>query len=347
MTESEGYDRTFQLPLGQDDLINVVRAANKNTIVALTSGGGVDMSKWLDRVPALVETWYAGQESGTALGELLVGAFSPSGKLPATFERRWEDSAVYRSYYPTAPSGQATGDKKVIYSEGVFVGYRHFDQSGRKPLFPFGYGLSYTKFKLGALAVTPDALEGDAPITVAFDVTNAGHREGAEVVQVYVGDKHAPVPRPPKELKGFVKVSLAPGRNQARAGDAEPARVLVLRRRGQAMDRGAGRLRDPGRHLVPGDRAARPGTGSGTASRKLTRARRRAWFLDAADVHPVRATYVRVGNLRRVSHDERVRNNDALLSSSARAREIPSAAPFSYRALPTPQMRRRGRELLD
>jgi beta-glucosidase len=214
MTESEGYDRTFQLPLGQEDLINVVRAANKNTIVALTSGGGVDMSKWLERVPALVETWYAGQESGTALGELLVGAFSPSGKLPATFERRWEDSAVYRSYYPTAPSGQkgeATGDKKVIYSEGVFVGYRHFDQSGRKPLFPFGYGLSYTKFKLGALAVTPDTLDGDGPITVAFDVTNTGHRDGAEVVQVYVGDKHAPVPRPPKELKGFVKVSLKPG----------------------------------------------------------------------------------------------------------------------------------------
>jgi beta-glucosidase len=210
MTEGEGYDRRFQLPLGQDDLINVVRAANKNTIVALTSGGGVDMNKWLDRVPALVETWYAGQESGTALGELLTGAFSPSGKLPATFERRWEDSAVFHSYYPAAPPGEKA-DKKVVYSEGVFVGYRHFDQSGRKPLFPFGYGLSYTKFKLGALAVTPETLGGDGPVTVALDVTNVGHREGAEVVQVYVGDKHAPVPRPPKELKGFVKVSLKPG----------------------------------------------------------------------------------------------------------------------------------------
>ncbi len=214
MTESEGYDRTFQLPLGQDDLIGVVRAANKNTVVALTSGGGVDMTRWIDRVPAIVETWYAGQEAGTALGELLVGAFSPSGKLPATFERRWEDSAVVHSYYPAETGGETgdkKGEKKVIYSEGVFVGYRHFDKTGRKPLFPFGHGLSYTKFKLGALAVTPDTLDGDGPITVAFDVTNVGHREGAEVTQVYVGDKHAPVPRPPKELKGFVKVSLKPG----------------------------------------------------------------------------------------------------------------------------------------
>ncbi len=210
MTESEGYDRTFQLPLGQDDLINVVRTANKNTIVALTSGGGVDMTKWIDRVPAVVETWYAGQEAGTALGELLVGDVNPSGKLPATFERRWEDSAVVHSYYPATAAGDKV-DKKVVYSEGVFVGYRHFDQTGRKPLFPFGHGLSYTKFKLGALAVTPETLDGDGPITVAFDVTNVGRREGAEVAQVYVADKHAPVPRPIKELKGFVKVSLKPG----------------------------------------------------------------------------------------------------------------------------------------
>jgi len=213
VTESEGYDRTFQLPLGQDDLINVVRTANKNTIVTLTSGGGVDMTKWIDRVPAVVETWYAGQEAGTALGELLVGEFNPSGKLPATFERRWEDSAVFHSYYPATPAGDKA-DKKVVYSEGVFVGYRHFDQTGRKPLFPFGHGLSYTKFKLGALAVSPETLEGDGPITVAFDVTNVGHRDGAEVVQVYVGDKHAPVARPPKELKGFVKVSLKPGESK-------------------------------------------------------------------------------------------------------------------------------------
>jgi beta-glucosidase len=144
MTESEGYDRTFQLPAGQDDLIAAVRAANKKVVVAITSGGGVDMTGFVDRVPAILETWYAGEEAGTALAEALFGDFSPSGKLPVTFERRFEDSAVRDSYAPKA-------DKKVVYSEGVFLGYRHFDQTGRKPLFPFGYGLSYTRFKYGAL----------------------------------------------------------------------------------------------------------------------------------------------------------------------------------------------------
>ena len=215
-TEAEGYDRTFQLPLGQDDLIATVRGANPNTIVTITSGGGVDMTRWIDRVPAVVETWYAGQEGGTALAQLMAGAFSPSGKLPATFERRWEDSAVFHSYYP-----QSRSDMKVAYSEGLLVGYRHFDQSGVKPLFPFGHGLSYTRFKLAALGISPETLEGaasppqsaspPAAVTVSFDVTNVGRRTGAEVVQVYVADHHAPVPRPPKELKGFVKVSLQPG----------------------------------------------------------------------------------------------------------------------------------------
>jgi beta-glucosidase len=210
MTEAEGYDRTFQLPLGQDELINTVRAANKNTIVAITSGGGVDMLKWIDRVPAVLQTWYAGQEAGTALAQLLVGAFSPSGKLPASFERRLEDGAAFRSYYPQAPKPSM----KVAYSEGVFVGYRHFDQGGVKPLFPFGHGLSYTRFKLGDLRITPDSVDGDAPVTVSFALSNTGARAGAEVVQVYVADHHAAVPRPPKELKGFVKVLLKPGETQ-------------------------------------------------------------------------------------------------------------------------------------
>jgi beta-glucosidase len=210
--ESEGYDRTFALPLGQDDLIAAVRGANKNTVVAITSGGGVDMTRWIDRVPAIVETWYPGQEGGTALAQMLFGAFSPSGKLPATFERRWEDSAVFHSYYPQT-------DKRIAYREGLFVGYRHFDQSGvAPPLFPFGHGLSYTRFKYGGLAIAPEgrpsAPDADGTITVSFDLTNSGRREGAEVAQVYVSDRHAPVPRPLKELKGFVKVSLAPGQTK-------------------------------------------------------------------------------------------------------------------------------------
>jgi beta-glucosidase len=202
--ESEGYDRTFRLPPGQDELVDVVRAANKNTVVAVTAGGAVDMTRWLDGVRAVIQTWYPGQEGGTALAQLLAGDFSPSGKLPATFERRFEDSAVFKSYFPQA-------DKKIPYREGVFLGYRHFDKSGEKPLFPFGHGLSYTTFKYGGLAIAPATLDGDGPVKVSFDITNVGKRAGAEVAQLYVGDRHAQVPRPPKELKGFAKVTLKPG----------------------------------------------------------------------------------------------------------------------------------------
>jgi len=204
MTESEGYDRTFQLPAGQDELIAAVRAANKHVVVVLTSGGGVDMTRFVDHVPAVIETWYPGQEGGTALAEALFGEVTPSGKLPVTFERRFADSAVAASYYPDAA-------KQIVYKEGVFLGYRHFDQTGQKPLFPFGHGLSYTRFKYGALSISPQTISGEARATVSFEITNVGRRRGAEVAQLYVGDRHAPVPRPPKELKGFAKVDLGPG----------------------------------------------------------------------------------------------------------------------------------------
>ncbi|MFZ0953663.1 MAG: glycoside hydrolase family 3 C-terminal domain-containing protein [Candidatus Sulfotelmatobacter sp.] len=202
-TEGESADRTFRLPPGQDELINQIAAANKNTIVVVTSGGGVDMTRWIDHIPALFEAWYPGQEGGTALAQLLFGEFDPSGRLPISIERRWEDNAVHNSYYPK------DGEKKVEYTEGLFVGYRHFDKSGIKPLFPFGYGLSYTTFTYKNLTVSPAAASDQA--TVAFDVTNTGTRGGAEVAQVYVGDHHASVPRPVKELKGFARVELNPG----------------------------------------------------------------------------------------------------------------------------------------
>ncbi|MFZ0277036.1 MAG: glycoside hydrolase family 3 C-terminal domain-containing protein [Candidatus Sulfotelmatobacter sp.] len=202
-TEGESGDRTFRLPPGQDELINQIAAANKNTIAVVTSGGGVDMTGWVDQVPALFEAWYPGEEGGTALAQLLFGEFDPSGRLPISMERRWEDNAVHDSYYPK------DGDKKVEYTEGLFVGYRHFDKSGIKPLFPFGYGLSYTSFTYKNLTVSPSA--GSENTTVAFDVTNTGTRAGTDVAQVYVGDHHAGVPRPVKELKGFAKVEVNPG----------------------------------------------------------------------------------------------------------------------------------------
>ena len=201
--EGESSDREFRLPPGQDELIHQIAAANKNTIVVVTSGGGVDMSAWVDRVPALLEAWYPGQEGGTALAQLLFGEENPSGKLPISIERRWEDDAVHDSYHPK------DGEKKVTYSEGIFVGYRHFDSSQTKPLFPFGFGLSYTTFAYKNLAIshTPAA----DMVTVAFDLTNTGTRAGADVAEVYVGDRHAPVRQPAKELKGFQKVILNPG----------------------------------------------------------------------------------------------------------------------------------------
>jgi beta-glucosidase len=211
-SESEGGDRTFRLPAGQDTFIQQIASVNKNVIVVLTAGGNVDMTKWIDNVSGLIHAWYPGQEGGTALAQILFGDFSPSGKLPASFERRWEDNAAYDSYYPK------NGDKHIDYKEGVFVGYRHFDRSTTKPLFPFGYGLSYTKFEYGGLMVSPAPSDLGAAVSVFFDVKNTGSRAGAEVAEVYVGDLHASVPRPVKELKAFAKIDLQPG---------ETKRILV------------------------------------------------------------------------------------------------------------------------
>jgi beta-glucosidase len=207
-TESEGSDRTFQLPGGQDELIRQISSVNKNTIIVITGGGNVDMTQWVDRIPAILHAWYAGQEGGNALAQIVFGDYSPSGKLPVSFERRWEDNPTFHSYYP------AKGESRVRYSEGVFVGYRHYDRSDTKPLFAFGHGLSYTTFEYGKLSVTPSTGNLKAPVTVSFEVKNTGHREGAEVAELYVGDAHASVPRPLKELKGFSKVNLKPGESQ-------------------------------------------------------------------------------------------------------------------------------------
>jgi beta-glucosidase len=185
-------------------------ATNKNTVVVLTSGGGVDMNAWIDRTPALLQVWYPGQEGGKAAADILFGDANPSGRLPATFERRWEDNPVHDSYYPTA------GTNRVVYKEGVFVGYRGYEHNGTKPLFPFGYGLSYTTFSYSNIRVksvnASPSSEASGPIyEVAFDVRNSGAREGADVAQVYVADSHSKVPRPAKELKGFVRIDLKPG----------------------------------------------------------------------------------------------------------------------------------------
>jgi beta-glucosidase len=203
--EGESGDRTFALPIGQDLLLRDLASANPKTVVTITSGGGVDMAGWIDRVPAVVMTWFAGEQGGRALGQLLVGDASFSGRLPITIERRWEDNPNHDFYYP------AKGTTKVPFGNGVFVGYRGFEQNKTQPLFPFGFGLSYTEFAYSNLAITPVGGADGPAYEVTFDVKNMGQRAGDDVPQLYVAPGKAGVPRPPKELKGFSRVALKPG----------------------------------------------------------------------------------------------------------------------------------------
>ena len=212
MTEQEGMDRSFGLPWGQDILINAIEQANSKTIVTLTGGGNVDMRAWLATTPALLHNWYPGEEGGKALAEILFGERSPEGHLPVSFERSWEENPAHDYYYaPRAGTGQT---RHVKYGEGVFVGYRYYTTFGKKPLFPFGYGLSYTTFAFDNLSVSPAQATSGQEVTVSFDMTNTGRYAGADVAQVYVGDPSAKVKRPAEELKGFQKVRLTAGEKQ-------------------------------------------------------------------------------------------------------------------------------------
>jgi beta-glucosidase len=166
------------------------------------------MHGWLDQVPALLHNWYPGQEGGTAISEVVFGARSPEGHLPVSFEKSWQENPVHDSYYaPPVAKGQTP---HVKYTEGVFLGYRYYTTMGKKPLFPFGYGMSYTTFQFSNLSVSPTT----AGATVSFDLTNTGKRAGADVSQVYIGDPSAAVKRPERELKGYQKVRLKPGEMQ-------------------------------------------------------------------------------------------------------------------------------------
>jgi beta-glucosidase len=221
-TESEGFDRSFTLPWGQDALIEAAVAANPHTVVTFIGGGAFDTGRWLDKVPALVHTWYPGQEGGTAIADVLFGRHDPEGKLPVSFDRSWQDDPSYNYYYPTKGSDtklHVTENNHppvdydishVKYDDKLMVGYRYWTTTGKHPLFPFGFGLSYTTFSLANLKVSGTATSGST-VEVGFDVTNTGSVEGAEVAQLYVSDPSAKVKRPERELKGFEKVSLAPG----------------------------------------------------------------------------------------------------------------------------------------
>lgn len=204
--ESEGFDRTWHLPAGQDALVEAVTALNPKTIVVLNSGGGVDISGWVDKVPGLLHTWYGGEEGGAALRDIILGTVNPSGKLPISFERHLQDDAAFNSYYPKP------GTRDVPYTEGILIGYRFFDQSVVKPLYPFGFGLSYTTFRLSGLRLQDD---GTGKVTIRCDVRNSGNRAGDDVVQAYVGEENPTVRRPVKELKSFQRVHLELGQTKS------------------------------------------------------------------------------------------------------------------------------------
>ncbi len=201
--ESEGFDRsTMTLPGQQDALIERVAAANPRTIVVLNTGSPIAMP-WLDKVAAVLQAWFPGQECGNAIADVLFGEINPSGKLAQTFPVRLEDTPAYLNF-----PGE---NGKVYYGEGLFVGYRYYDKKKVAPLFPFGFGLSYTTFEYSDLRLSAREIGADATVQVSVDVTNTGQRAGKEVVQVYVRDEQASLQRPEKELKAFAKVHLEPG----------------------------------------------------------------------------------------------------------------------------------------
>lgn len=200
--EGGAYDRkTFALPGRQAELIRAVAAVNPRTIVVLINGTPVDCRDWLAEVPALLEAYYPGQEGGNALGRILFGDVNPSGKLPDTIPSSWEEVPAMR-FYPGV-NGSAR------FGEGLMVGYRHYDQAGIEPVFPFGFGLSYTTFEIGVPGITGRSADGGWE--VRLEVRNTGDRAGAEVVQLYLEWVDPREGRPPRALLDFAKVFLQPG----------------------------------------------------------------------------------------------------------------------------------------
>jgi beta-glucosidase len=205
--ESEGYDRPdLDLTEHQVALIKAVTAAQPRTVVVLNSGSAVAMSEWIDGAAAVLEAWMMGQAGGGAIADVLFGRVSPSGKLAETFPLRLADTPAFVNY--PGENGE------VHYGESIFIGYRYYDKTEKPVLFPFGYGLSYTTFEYSSPRISAAASKDTDGVTVSVDVTNTGVMAGKEVVQVYVSQREPRLARPPKELKGFAKVELEPGKTK-------------------------------------------------------------------------------------------------------------------------------------
>ncbi|MCM1501774.1 MAG: glycoside hydrolase family 3 C-terminal domain-containing protein [Bacteroidales bacterium] len=214
--DCEDTDRLqYGLPYAQDRVIEALAAANPRLAVVLVSGNAVAMP-WIDEVPSVLEAWYSGSETGHALADVLFGNVNPSGKLPFTFPVKIEDNgAIALGCYPNG--------RKAEYKESIFVGYRWAEKENVKPLFAFGHGLSYTEFEYGDARVSGKASMGiNGSVKVSVTVRNSGKVAGKEVVQLYIGDDEASLPRPLKELKGFCKVALEPGEETAVTFEVTP-----------------------------------------------------------------------------------------------------------------------------
>lgn len=220
--DSEGWDRPFALPATEEQRVLRAVSLNPRTVVIVNSGGGVQMTAWRDKSAAIVYAWYPGQSGNRALAEILSGEVNPSGKLPITIEKRFEDSPahgylppgakLYTGWGPDNDMSQPIVD--VRYDEGVFVGYRWYEAKKVEPLYAFGHGLSYTTFEYQGLTLSAARLSAEDRLSVEFTVTNTGQRPGAEVAQLYLGAVSPSLPRPTKELKGFSKVKLEPGESR-------------------------------------------------------------------------------------------------------------------------------------
>jgi beta-glucosidase len=220
--DSEGWDHPFDLPDSVEATIQHVAGLNKNTIVVVNTGSGINMSRWNTKVGAIIYAWYPGQNGATAVAEIIAGKVNPSGKLPITIEKDFKDSPG-ANYIPEGESlytrrNRAEEKKRqvynVTYNEGIFVGYRWYENKEIQPLYPFGFGLSYTSFEYSDFNVSSSRFRPGATIEVSFSIRNSGNVEGDEVAELYIQDVKSSVPRPVKELKGFEKVHLLPGESK-------------------------------------------------------------------------------------------------------------------------------------
>ena len=206
--------REYNLPWGQDKIIEELVAVNPNVIVANVTGNAYAMP-WLDKVPAVIQSWYLGTMIGPSMADVISGKTNPSGKLPFSFPKRLEDNGAHSFGAESYPGIEREGKSpQQQYLEDILVGYRWHDTKKIPAMFPFGHGLSYTTFEYGKASLSPNMMEGDKSITVSVPVTNIGKVAGKEVVQLYIADEKSSLPRPLKELKGFKKVELNPSQTE-------------------------------------------------------------------------------------------------------------------------------------